>query len=77
MTPGKLKMTFEEAEKERQEQRKKLAEEEAKRRLKEEKKAFEEARLEMVGKKKKKSEWSVEYSIHSYKIHHCYSIFND
>lgn len=54
VTPGKLKMTFEEAEKERQEQRKKLAEEEAKRRLKEEKKAFEEARLEMVGKKKKK-----------------------
>ncbi|XP_008326946.1 nexilin isoform X2 [Cynoglossus semilaevis] len=47
VTPGKLKMTFEEAEKERQEQRKKLAEEEAKRRLKEEKKAFEEARLEM------------------------------
>ncbi|KAM7388195.1 hypothetical protein PAMP_024387 [Pampus punctatissimus] len=45
VTPGKLKLTFEELEKERQEQRKKQAEEEAKRRLLEEKKAFEEARL--------------------------------
>lgn len=48
MTPGKLKMTFEELEKERQEQRRKQAEEEAKRRLLEEKKAFDEARLGMV-----------------------------
>lgn len=48
MTPGKLKMTFEELEKERQEQRKKQAEEEAKHRLLQEKKAFEEARLGMV-----------------------------
>ncbi|XP_038571760.1 nexilin isoform X2 [Micropterus salmoides] len=47
VTPGKLKLTFEELEKERQEQRKKQAEEEAKRRLIEEKKAFEEARLGM------------------------------
>ncbi|KAM9357556.1 nexilin isoform 2-T2 [Symphorus nematophorus] len=47
VTPGKLKLTFEELEKERQEQRKKQAEEEAKRRLLEEKKAFEEARLGM------------------------------
>lgn len=47
-TPGKLKLTFEELEKERQEQRKKQAEEEAKRRLLEEKKAFEEARLGMA-----------------------------
>ncbi|CAN9500394.1 unnamed protein product [Ophioblennius macclurei] len=47
VNPGKLKLTFEEAEKERQEQQRKLAEEEAKRRLLEEKKAFEEARLEM------------------------------
>ncbi|KAK2835490.1 hypothetical protein Q5P01_015974 [Channa striata] len=47
VTPGKLKMTFEEIEKERQEQRKKQAEEEAKRRLEEEKKAFEEARQGM------------------------------
>ncbi|XP_077441203.1 nexilin [Vanacampus margaritifer] len=45
VSPGKLKMTFEEMEKERQEQRRKQAEEEAKRRLKQEKKAFEEARL--------------------------------
>ena len=50
VTPGKLKMTFEELEKERQEQRKKQAEEEAKRRLIDEKKAFEEARLGMVTK---------------------------
>ncbi|XP_031720069.1 nexilin isoform X2 [Anarrhichthys ocellatus] len=48
VTPGKLKMTFEELEKERQEHRKKQAEEEAKRRLLDEKKAFEEARLGMV-----------------------------
>lgn len=47
VTPGKLKLTFEELEKERQDQRRKQAEEEAKRRLLEEKKAFEEARLEM------------------------------
>nr|XP_046248186.1 nexilin isoform X2 [Scatophagus argus] len=47
VTPGKLKLTFEEMEKERQEQRKKQAEEEAKRRLLEEKKAFEEAKLGM------------------------------
>ncbi|KAM8745646.1 nexilin isoform 2-T2 [Acanthopagrus schlegelii] len=47
LTPGKLKLTFEELERERQEQRKKQAEEEAKRRLIEEKKAFEEARLGM------------------------------
>ncbi|XP_056132878.1 nexilin [Lampris incognitus] len=49
VTPGKLKLTFEEQEKERQEQRRKLAEEDAKRRLLEEKKAFEEAKLEMEG----------------------------
>lgn len=48
MAPGKLKLTFEEMEKERQEHRKRQAEEEAKRRLQEEKKAFEEARQEMV-----------------------------
>lgn len=48
MTPGKLKMSFEEIEKERQEQKKKKAEEEAKRRLLDEKKAFEEAKQGMV-----------------------------
>lgn len=53
MTPGKLKMTFEELEKERQEHRRKQAEEEAKRRLIDEKKAFEEARLGMVSKTSK------------------------
>ncbi|XP_039591984.1 nexilin isoform X7 [Polypterus senegalus] len=47
ITPGKLKMTFEEAEKERQELQKRQTEEEAKKRLDEEKRAFEEARLQM------------------------------
>lgn len=46
--PGKLKLTFEEMERERQEQRRKQAEEEAKLRLLEEKKAFKEAKEEMV-----------------------------
>lgn len=50
MAPGKLKLTFEEMERERQEQRKKQAEEEAKRRLIEEKKAFQEAKEGMVSK---------------------------
>ncbi|XP_017262492.1 nexilin isoform X2 [Kryptolebias marmoratus] len=44
VAPGKLKLTFEEMERERQEQRKKQAEEEAKQRLLEEKKAFQEAK---------------------------------
>ena len=52
MTPGRLKLSFEELEKERQEQRKKQTEDEAKRRLLEEKKAFEEAKLEMVKTRK-------------------------
>lgn len=50
VAPGKLKLTFEEMERERQEQRKKQAEEEAKRRLIEEKKAFQEAKEGMVNK---------------------------
>ncbi|XP_075038055.1 nexilin isoform X5 [Mixophyes fleayi] len=44
VTPGKLKLTFEEIEKQRQEQQRKLAEEEARNRLEEERRAFEEAR---------------------------------
>ncbi|KAG7332783.1 hypothetical protein KOW79_004617 [Hemibagrus wyckioides] len=48
VTPGKLRLTFEEQEKERQEQQRKQAEEEAKRRLQEERKAFEEAKLGMA-----------------------------
>ncbi|KAJ8357378.1 hypothetical protein SKAU_G00201720 [Synaphobranchus kaupii] len=47
VTPGKLKLTFEELEKQRQEQQRQHAEEEARQRLEEEKRAFEEARLEM------------------------------
>ncbi|XP_060786926.1 nexilin isoform X1 [Neoarius graeffei] len=48
VTPGKLRLTFEEQEKERQEQQRKQAEEEARRRLQEERKAFEEAKLGMA-----------------------------
>nr|XP_015096188.1 nexilin isoform X5 [Vicugna pacos] len=46
--PGKLKLTFEELERQRQEHRRKQAEEEARKRLEEEKRAFEEARRQMV-----------------------------
>ncbi|XP_009422161.3 nexilin isoform X4 [Pan troglodytes] len=48
LSPGKLKLTFEELERQRQENRKKQAEEEARKRLEEEKRAFEEARRQMV-----------------------------
>lgn len=58
-TPGKLKLTFEELEKERQEHRKKQAEDEAKRRLKEEKKAFEEARLGLVNFSKRNMNFKI------------------
>lgn len=47
-SPGKLKLTFEELEKQRQENRRKQAEEEARQRLEDEKRAFEEARRQMV-----------------------------
>ncbi|XP_043820337.1 nexilin isoform X3 [Dromiciops gliroides] len=47
-SPGKLKLTFEEMEKERQEKRKKQAAEEARQRLEEERRAFEEARQQMA-----------------------------
>ncbi|PNI47779.1 NEXN isoform 3 [Pan troglodytes] len=48
LSPGKLKLTFEELERQRQENQKKQAEEEARKRLEEEKRAFEEARRQMV-----------------------------
>lgn len=48
ISPGKLKLTFEELERQRQENRRKQAEEEARQRLEEEKRAFEEARRQMV-----------------------------
>ncbi|XP_054995269.1 nexilin isoform X3 [Sorex araneus] len=48
LSPGKLKLTFEELEKQRQENRRKQAEEEARQRLEEEKRSFEEARRQMV-----------------------------
>ncbi|CAL8393113.1 unnamed protein product [Boreogadus saida] len=47
VTPGRLKLSFEELEKERQEQRRRQAEEGAKRRLLDEKRGYEEAKLEM------------------------------
>uniref|UniRef100_G3U5T2 Nexilin n=1 Tax=Loxodonta africana TaxID=9785 RepID=G3U5T2_LOXAF len=47
-SPGKLKLTFEELERQRQENRKRQAEKEARQRLEEEKRAFEEARRQMV-----------------------------
>ncbi|TTM04436.1 Nexilin [Bagarius yarrelli] len=48
VTPGKLRLTFEEQEKERQEQQRKQAEDEARRRLQQERKTFEEAKLGMA-----------------------------
>uniref|UniRef100_A0A8D0GRH4 Nexilin n=1 Tax=Sphenodon punctatus TaxID=8508 RepID=A0A8D0GRH4_SPHPU len=48
LSPGKLKLTFEELEKQRQENQRRQAEEEARQRLEEEKRAFEEARKQMV-----------------------------
>lgn len=53
--PGKLKLTFEELERQRQENRKKQTEEEARQRLEEEKRAFEEARRQMVRRSRLKS----------------------
>ncbi|XP_037682789.1 nexilin isoform X2 [Choloepus didactylus] len=52
LSPGKLKLTFEELERQRQENRKRQAEEEARQRLEEEKRAFEEARRQMVNEEK-------------------------
>ncbi|KAM7246176.1 hypothetical protein CapIbe_002474 [Capra ibex] len=48
LSSGKLKLTFEELERQRQENRRKQAEEEARKRLEEERRAFEEARRQMV-----------------------------
>ncbi|XP_075792437.1 nexilin isoform X10 [Pelodiscus sinensis] len=48
LSPGKLKLTFEELEKQRQENQRRQTEEEARHRLEEEKRAFEEARQQMV-----------------------------
>ncbi|XP_053247957.1 nexilin isoform X4 [Podarcis raffonei] len=47
-SPGKVKLTFEELERQRQENQKRQAEEEARQRLEEEKRAFEEARQQML-----------------------------
>lgn len=56
LSPGKLKLTFEELERQRQETRKKQAEEEARQRLEEEKRAFEEARRQMVNEEEEKED---------------------
>ncbi|XP_037762726.1 nexilin isoform X8 [Chelonia mydas] len=56
LSPGKLKLTFEELEKQRQENQRKQAEEEARQRLEEEKRAFEEARQQMVNEEEKDKE---------------------
>uniref|UniRef100_A0A8C3TUY3 Nexilin n=1 Tax=Catharus ustulatus TaxID=91951 RepID=A0A8C3TUY3_CATUS len=48
LSPGKLKVTFEELERQRQENQRRKSEEEARQRLEEEKRAFEEARQQMV-----------------------------
>ncbi|NXA78743.1 NEXN protein, partial [Thryothorus ludovicianus] len=48
LSPGKLKVTFEELERQRQENQRRQAEEEARQRLEEEKRAFEEARQRMA-----------------------------
>ncbi|XP_054422855.1 nexilin isoform X1 [Pteronotus mesoamericanus] len=56
VSPGKLKLTFEELERQRQENRRKQAEEEARRRLEEEKRAFEEARRQMVSEEEENQE---------------------
>ncbi|NXD38800.1 NEXN protein, partial [Copsychus sechellarum] len=48
LSPGKLKVTFEELERQRQEHQRRQAEEEARQRLQEEKRAFREARQRMI-----------------------------
>ncbi|CAN0206844.1 unnamed protein product [Bubo scandiacus] len=48
LSPGKLKVTFEELERQRQENQRRQAEEEARQRLEEERRAFEEARQQMI-----------------------------
>ncbi|XP_038601446.1 nexilin isoform X2 [Tachyglossus aculeatus] len=65
LSPGKLKLTFEELEKQRQENRKKQAEEEARQRLEEEKRAFEEARQQMANEEEENQE--TEYSFKEYR----------
>ncbi|XP_072506023.1 nexilin isoform X5 [Notamacropus eugenii] len=56
LSPGKLKLTFEEMEKERQEKRKRQAAEEARQRLEEERRSFEEARQQMVNEEESSQE---------------------
>ncbi|KAJ6656271.1 hypothetical protein lerEdw1_003927 [Lerista edwardsae] len=50
LSPGKVKLTFEELERQRQQNQRRQAEEEARQRLEDEKRAFEEARQQMANK---------------------------
>ncbi|XP_026555993.1 nexilin isoform X3 [Pseudonaja textilis] len=59
LSPGKVKLTFEELERQRQEKEKKQAEEEARLRLEEEKRAYEEARQQMRNEENEEAENSV------------------
>ncbi|KAM9129379.1 nexilin isoform 2-T2 [Pangshura tecta] len=56
LSPGKLKLTFEELERQRQENQRRQAEEEARQRLEEEKRAFEEARQQMANEEEEDKE---------------------
>nr|XP_023963628.1 nexilin isoform X8 [Chrysemys picta bellii] len=56
LSPGKLKLTFEELERQRQENQRRQAEEEARQRLEEEKRAFEEARQQMANEEEEDNE---------------------
>ncbi|XP_029803148.1 nexilin isoform X3 [Suricata suricatta] len=56
VSPGKLKLTFEELERQRQENQRRQAEEDARQRLEEEKRAFEEARRQMVNEEEENQE---------------------
>uniref|UniRef100_A0A287DCX2 Nexilin n=2 Tax=Ictidomys tridecemlineatus TaxID=43179 RepID=A0A287DCX2_ICTTR len=62
--PGKLKLTFEELERQRQETRKKQAEEEARQRLEEEKRAFEEARRQMVNEDEENQDTEKKFQVY-------------
>ncbi|XP_026511511.1 nexilin-like isoform X8 [Terrapene carolina triunguis] len=56
LSPGKLKLTFEELERQRQENQRRQGEEEARQRLEEEKRAFEEARQQMANEEEEDNE---------------------
>lgn len=76
LSPGKLKLTFEELERQRQENRRKQAEEEARKRLEEERRAFEEARRQMVKQTDIYVTFIYDIIIHNYiMIHNIYILY--